>query len=143
MKKIKMRGVQMKKLQIALLVFVMVFIVAVSGCTSTTSNTSNSSSSQNTSSSNASASNDISIVINYSGSWACDVSGPFGYRSLSGTGNQTTNIGAVTESVTAAARKTDGGTETLTVTIKKGDQVLASQSTNAPYGGASATAVGF
>lgn len=133
----------MKRFQIVLLVFVVVFVVAVSGCTSTTSNTTNTTSSQNTSSSNASASNDISIVVSYPGSWAVDVSGPFGYRSLSGTGDKTTNIGAVTESVTAAARKTDSGTETLTVTIKKGDQVLASQSTNAPYGGASATAVGF
>lgn len=133
----------MKKFQIALLAFVVVFVVAVSGCTSTNSDTTNTSSSDNTSSSNATSSNDISIVVEYPGSWAVDVSGPFGYRSLSGTGDKTTNIGPVTTSVTASARKTDGGTETLKVTIKKGDEELASQSTNAPYGGASATAVGF
>lgn len=128
----------MKKFQIALLVFVVVFVVAVSGCTST-----NNTSSSNQSSSNASASNDVNIVINYSGNWAVDVSGPFGYRSLSGTGDQTTNIGAVTQSVTAAARKTDGGTGTLTVSITKGGKTLASQSTSAPYGGATAVATGF
>jgi len=125
-----------KKLQICLLVFVC-FIVAVSGCTS-----SNNTSSSNTSSSNASASNDVNIVVNYSGSWAVDVSGPFGYRSLSGTGDKTTSIGSVTGSVTAAARKTDGGNEVLTVSITKGGKTLASQSTSAPYGGATAVATG-
>ncbi len=131
----------MKKFQIAILIFVVVFVVVVSGCTTT--NTSNTSSSNNTSNSNASASNDVNIVVSYPGSWAVDVSGPFGYRPLQGTGNQTTNIGAVTESVTAAARKTDGSSDVLTVTITKGGKTLASQSTSAPYGGATAVAVGF
>lgn len=136
----------MKRLQIALLVFVIVLIVAVSGCTSnnnnSNSNTSNTSIS-NTSSSNASASGDVNIVVSYSGPWAADVSGPFGYRSLSGTGDQTTNIGSVTGSVTAAARKTDGGTGTLTVSIVKDGKTLASQSTSYPYGGATAVATGI
>ncbi|MCE5215088.1 MAG: hypothetical protein LLF83_10275 [Methanobacterium sp.] len=128
----------MKKFQIGLLVFVICFVIAISGCTSN-----NSTSSNNTSSSNASASNEISIVVSYTGSWAVDVSGPFGYRSLSGTGDQTTNIGSATGSVTAAARKTDGGNGVLTVSITKGGKTLASQSTSYPYGGATAVATGI
>lgn len=122
------------------LVALVCFVVVVSGCTS--SNNSNSNSNGNSSSSNASASSDVNIVVSYSGSWAVDVSGPFGYRSLSGTGDQTNNIGSVTGSVTAAARKTDGGTSALTVSITKGGKTLASQSTSAPYGGATAVATG-
>ena len=45
---------------------------------------------------------------------------PFGYRSFSGTGEQTNSIGSVTGSVT--------------VSITKGGKILASQSTSAPYG---------
>ena len=122
------------------LVALVCFVVVVSGCTS--SNNSNSNSNGNSSSSNASASSDVNIVVSYSGSWAVDVSGPFGYRSLSGTGDQTNNIGSVTGSVTAAARKTDGGTSALTVSITKGGKTLASQRTSAPYGRATAVATG-
>ncbi len=130
----------MKQLQIGLLVFI-ICLVAVSGCTS--SNTSSNSSSSNSSSSNASASNDVNIVISYAGNWAVDVSGPFGYRSLAGTGDQTNNIGSVSGSVTAAARKTEGGNGVLTVSITKGGKTLASQSTSAPWGGATAVATGI
>lgn len=130
----------MKILHIGLLVLV-IGLVAVSGCTS--SNNSNSNSNGNSSSSNASASNDVNIVVSYSGSWAVDVSGPFGYRSLSGTGDQTNNIGSVSGSVTAAARKTEGGNGLLTVSITKGGKTLASQSTSAPWGGATAVATGI
>jgi hypothetical protein len=132
-----------KKLQIGLLVLVVCFVVAVSGCTSNNTNSSNNTQSSNTSSSNASASNDVNIVVNYSGSWAVDVSGPFGYRSFSSTGDQTNNIGSVTGSVTAAARKTDSGNGVLTVSINKAGKTLASQSTSAPYGGATAVATGI
>lgn len=129
----------MKKLQIGLLIFVICFVVAVSGCTSSNTNTSSSNaSSSNTSNTNASGSNDVNIVINYSGSWAVDVSGQFGYKALSGTGDQTTNIGSVTGAVTAAARKTEGGSGTLIVSITKGGKTLSTASTNAPWGGATA-----
>lgn len=124
----------MKKIQIGLIILVIGF-VAVAGCTS-----SNNSSNSNTSNSNNSTSNDVFIVVNYSGSWAVDVSGPFGYRSLSGTGDQSNNIGSVTGSVTAAARKTEGGNGVLTVSITKGGKTIASQSTSAPWGGATAVA---
>ncbi len=130
----------MKILHIGLLVLI-IGLVAVSGCTS--SNNSNSNSNGNSSSSNASASSDVNIVVSYSGSWAVDVSGPFGYRSLSGTGDQTNNIGSVSGSVTAAARKTEGGNGLLTVSITRGGKTLASQSTSAPWGGASAVATGI
>jgi len=130
----------LKILHIGLLVLV-IGLVAVSGCTS--SNNSNSNSNGNSSSSNASASSDVNIVVSYSGSWAVDVSGPFGYRSLSGTGDQTNSIGSVTGSVTAAARKTEGGNGLLTVSITKGGKTLASQSTSAPWGGATAVATGI
>ncbi len=133
----------MKKLQIGLLVLVICFVVAVSGCTSSNNNSSNNSSSSNASSSNTSASYDVNIVVNYSGSWAVDVSGPFGYRSLAGTGDQTNNIGNVTGTVTAAARKTEGGNGVLNVSITKGGKTLASQSTSAPWGGCTAVATGI
>ena len=135
----------MKKLQICLLVVVIIAIVALSGCTSS-NNSSNNSSSNNSSSSNvsnASAAGDVTVVVSYSGPWAVDVSGPFGHSSFSGTGEQTNNIGSVTGSVTAAARKTDGSNGVLTVSIIKNGKTLASQSTNAPYGGATAVATGI
>ncbi len=132
----------MKILHIGLLILV-IGLVAVSGCTSSNTSSNSSSSSSNSSSSNVSASNDVNIVVNYSGSWAVDVSGPFGYRSLSGTGDQTNNIGSVTGSVTAAARKTEGGDGLLTVSITKDGKTLASQSTSAPWGGATAVATGI
>jgi hypothetical protein len=129
-----------KKMLLGLVV--LVCFVVVSGCTSSNNSSNSNPSSSNSSSSNASTSSDVNIVISYSGSWAVDVSGPFGYRSLSGTGDQTNNIGSVTGSVTAAARKTDGGTSVLTVSITKSGKTLASQSTSAPYGGATAVATG-
>jgi hypothetical protein len=133
-----------KKPQTILLLLVICLVVALSGCTSSNTTTSNNTTtSTNTSTSNASASNDVNILVNYSGSWAVDISGPFGYRSFSGTGQQTNSIGNVTGSVTAAARKTDGGSGTLTVSITKSGKTLASQSTSAPYGGATAVATGI
>ncbi|MDD1774993.1 MAG: hypothetical protein LUQ24_05645 [Methanobacterium sp.] len=133
----------MRKIQIGILVLIMCFVVAISGCTMPTNNTSTSKSSSNNSTANNSASGDVSIVIQYSGSWACDASGNFGYRSLAGTGDQTISMGAITGVLTAAARKTEGGSGTLIVSIKKGGNTLASQSTNAPYGGVTAVATGI
>lgn len=129
----------MKKLHIGILVLIMCLVVAASGCTTNNNQSSNSGSNNNTNNSgNSTNSSDVNIVIQYPGSWACDVSGTFGYRSLSGTGDKTTNIGAVTGSVTAAARKTDGTNDVLVVSIVKDGKTLASQSTPYPYGGASA-----
>jgi hypothetical protein len=82
-------------------------------------------------------------MVDYAGSWAVDVSGGFGYRSFSGSGSQTNNLGTVSGSVTAAARKTDNGNGVLTVSIIKGGKTLASQSTSYPYGGATAVATGI
>ena len=50
-----------------------------------------------------------------------------------------TNIGAVTASI----RKTEGSDDTLTAILRKGGEVLSSQSTNAHNGGASSTVKGF
>ena len=133
----------MKKLHIGLLVLVICFVVALSGCTSSNTTSSNNSTSSNASGTNASASNDVNIVVNYAGSWAVDVSGPFGYRSFAGTGDQTNSIGSVSGSLTAAARKTEGGNGVLVVSITKGGKTLATQSTSAPWGGATAVATGI
>ncbi len=110
-------------------------IVALSGCASN-----NSTSSSDNSKLNASSSDEVNFVINYSGSWAADVSGPFGYRSFAGSGDQTNSLGSVTGTITVAARKTDSSTGTLIVTITKGGKIISSQSTSYPYGGATAVA---
>lgn len=118
-------------------------MVVISGCT-TSNNTSNTSSNStntsnsNTSNTNTSSSNDVNVVINYTGSWAADISGNLGYRGISGNGDQTTNLGSVTGPVTASARKTDSGSGTLIVSITKGGKTLSTASTSAPYGGATA-----
>ncbi len=136
-----------KRMTIGLLVLVCL-VVVVSGCTSSnnasnqrTSNSNNSSSntsSSNNSSSNNSNSNDVNVVVNYSGNWAADISGNFPYRGISGTGNQTTNLGSVSGPVTVSARKTEGGSGTLTVSIMKGGKNLSTSSTSSPYGAATA-----
>ena len=131
----------LSKKMICLLVLVCL-VVVVSGCTSNnTSNTDSSNTSGNNTSTNASASNDVNVVVNYPGNWAADVSGTFGYRALSGTGDQTTNLGPVTGSVTISARKTEGGSGTLTTSITKGGKTLGSASTSAPWGGTATTAI--
>ena len=130
----------MKKVHIGILVLIMCLVVAASGCTSNNkqNSTSGSNNTTNTSSGNATNSSDVNVVIQYPGSWACDVSGTFGYRSLSGTGDKTTDIGSVTGALTAAARKTDNTNDELTVSITKDGKTLASQSISTPYGGATA-----
>lgn len=112
------------------LVGLVCFVVIASGCTS----------SDNNSTSNASSSNDVTVVINYSGNWAADVSGTLGYRALGSTGNQTTNLGSVSGPLTVSARKTEGGNGVLTVSIMKNGKTLSTASTSAPYGGATAYA---
>jgi hypothetical protein len=132
----------MSKKMLGLLALVCM-VVVISGCT-TTNNTSNNNGNSNISSNNstnATASNDVSVVVSYPGSWAADVSGTFGYRSLSGTGDQTTSLGSVTGSVTISARKTEGGSGTLTTSIVKGGKTVGTASTSAPWGGASTTAI--
>lgn len=116
-------------------------VVVISGCTTTNNTSSNSGNSNASNSTNASASNDVTVIVSYPGSWAADVSGTFGYRSLSGTGDQTTNLGSVSGSVTISARKTEGGSGTLTTSIMKGGKNLGTASTSAPWGGASTTAI--
>lgn len=139
------RSDSIKKLQIVLLVLIVAFVVAISGCTSETNNTT-SNTTTNTSDSNTtsnSTSGDVSIAVSYDGVWAVDVSGPFGYRSISGEGDKTTNIGSVEVPVTASARKTEGDDKVLTVSIIKDGRTIASQSTSDPYGGATAVVTGF
>ncbi|AXV39364.1 hypothetical protein [Methanobacterium sp. BAmetb5] len=128
------------KKMLGLLVLVCM-VVVISGCTTNTSNNTGNSNASVNNSTNATASNDVSVVVSYPGSWAADVSGTFGYRSLSGTGDQTTNLGSVSGSVTISARKTEGGSGTLTTSIMKGGKNLGTASTSAPWGGASTTAI--
>ncbi len=120
------------------LVVLVCLVVVVSGCTSTDNKSSSNNSVSNNSTSNASGASGVNIVVSYPGSWAVDVSGSFGYRALSGTGDKTTDMGNISGSVVAAARKTEGGTGTLIVSITKDGKTLGTASTNAPYGGATA-----
>jgi hypothetical protein len=120
------------------LVILVCFVVVVSGCTSNNNQSSSNTPSTNTSSSNSSSSTDVYAVISYSGPWAADVSGNLGYRALAGTGDQTTNLGSVSGPVTVSARKTEGGSGVLTVSITKGGKSLSTSSTSSPWGGATA-----
>lgn len=137
--------------EILLGVILVCFVLVASGCISSdnTSNNNTSSdknSSDNTSddkaSSNDKSTSDVTIYVKYSGEWAADVSGEFGYRSLSGTGNQKNKLGSVSGPITVTARKTEGGTGTLTVSIMKGKETLSSASTSSPWGAATATFTG-
>ena len=92
---------------------------------------------------NTTSSYEVNLVVQYPGSLAIDLSGTFGYGSLAGTGDQITSIGNVTGPLTAAACKTEDGNGVLTVSITKGGKTLASQSTNAPWGGATAVVTGI
>ena len=135
-----------KRMQLGLLALVCL-VVVISGCTSNNTNNSTASSSNmsnstnsssNTSSSSASSSSDVNIVVKYTGNWAIDISGNFPYRGTSGTGDQTINLGSVSGPVTVSARKTEGGSGTLTVSIEKGGKNLSTSSTSSPYGAATA-----
>ena len=130
-----------KRMQLGLLALVCL-VVVISGCTSNNTNNSTTSSSNvsnsTNSSSNASSSSDVNIVVKYTGNWAADISGNFPYRGTSGTGDQTINLGSVSGPVTVSARKTEGGSGTLTVSIEKGGKNLSTSSTSSPYGAATA-----
>jgi len=130
-----------KRMQLGLLALVCL-VVVISGCTSNNTNNSTASSSNmsnsTNSSSNVSNSSDVNIVVKYSGNWAADISGNFPYRGTSGTGDQTINLGSVSGPVTVSARKTEGGSGTLTVSIEKGGKNLSTSSTSSPYGAATA-----
>lgn len=138
--------------EIILGIILVCFVLVASGCissdsTSDNSSSDNTSSDDNTSNDNSSnddkaSSNDVTIDVKYSGPWAADVSGEFGYRSLSGTGNQKNSLGSVSGPVTVSARKTEGGSGTLTVSIMKGKETLSSASTSSPWGAATATFTG-
>ncbi len=138
--------------EILLGVILVCFIVAASGCISSDNTSNNNTSSDNTSSDNTSSDNtssddksssdDVTIYVKYSGEWAADVSGEFGYRSLSGTGNEKNNLGSVSGPISVTARKTEGGNGILSVSIMKGKKTLSSASTSSPWGAATATFTG-
>lgn len=112
-----------------IVIFLVCFLVAVSGC-----------SSNNKSSSNSSSSSDVNIVVNYPGTWVAELSGNWGYRSIEGSGDQTINLGNISGVVSASVRKKDGSSDTLKVQITKNGQTLGSASTSYPYAAASAVA---
>lgn len=120
----------MKKLQMGIIILVVCFLVAVSGC----------SSNNKTSSSNTSSSSDVNIVVNYPGTWVAELSGTWGYRSVEGSGDQKINLGNISGVVSASVRKKDGSSDTLKVQITKNGQTLSSASTSYPYAAASAVA---
>jgi len=131
-----------KRMQLGILALVCL-VVVISGCTSNNNSNNSANSSSNmsnstNSSSNVSNSSDVNIVVKYSGNWAADISGNFPYRGTSGTGDQTINLGSVSGPVTVSARKTEGGSGTLTVSIEKGGKNLSTSSTSSPYGAATA-----
>jgi hypothetical protein len=125
-----------KKLEIGLLVLIICFVVALAGCTSN-NNSSSDTGDSNTSSSNTSNSNDVIVEVSYPGNWGGSASGTFGYRGLSGQGDQTINLGSLSGSLTVSTWTTDGSSGTMDLTIKRDGKVLGSQSNT--YGSASIT----
>ncbi|MDI6643517.1 MAG: hypothetical protein QME14_00535 [Methanobacteriaceae archaeon] len=124
-----------KMLQIGLVVLVCC-IVALSGCT-TTENTSSSdtsgsnASSTNDSGANASSSDDVIVTVNYDGNWGGSASGEFGYRELSGNGDQTVNLGKISGVLTVSTWTT-AGTGPMSLKITRGGETLGEQSNSYP-----------
>lgn len=134
------------KLEIGLLILIICCIVALAGCTSNDNSSSNNANSNtsssntddsNTSSSDTGNSNDVIVEVNYPGNWGGSASGTFGYRGLSGNGEQTVNLGSISGSLTVSTWKTDASSGTMSLTIKRDGKVLGSQSNS--YGSASIT----
>lgn len=125
-----------KNLEIGLLVLIICFVVALAGCTSN-NNSSSDTGDSNTSSSNTNNSDDIIVEVSYPGNWGGSASGTFGYRGLSGQGEQKINLGSLSGSLTVSTWTTDGSSGTMDLTIKRDGKVLGSQSNT--YGSASIT----
>ena len=134
-----------KKFEIGILILIICCIVALAGCTSNNnsdtntgnSNTSSSDTGNSSTSSNGGDSNDVIVEVSYPGNWGGSASGTFGYRGLSGNGEQTVNLGSISGSLTVSTWKTDGSSGTMSLTIKRDGKVLGSQSNS--YGSASIT----
>lgn len=118
------------------LVFLVCCIVALSGCT-TSENTSSSdtsdsnASSTNDSGTNASSSDDVIVTVNYNGNWGGSASGEFGYRGLSGNGDQTINLGKISGVLTVSTWTTEG-TGPMSLKITRGGKTLGEQSNSYP-----------
>ena len=125
----------MNKKNIIILGILLCIIVAASGCTQNTGmNSTPTISPQNVSSS------DVIAVVSYSGNWNGLAISKLGFRNISGTGNQTIDLGNITGFVSVTAIKTDNGTGTLTVSITKAGNTIASKSSSDRYGVAIANA---
>ena len=121
-------GIMYKK-NIIILGILLCITVAASGCTQNIGNNSTPTiSTQNISL------NDVVAVVNYSGSWKGIAFGKFGYRNISSTGDQAIDLGDITGLVAFTAIKTDNGTGTLTVSLNKSGNTIASKSTSARHG---------
>lgn len=108
------------------LVFLVCCIVALSGCT-----TSENTSSSDSSGSNASNSDDVIVTVNYNGNWGGSASGEFGYRGLSGNGDQTINLGKISGVLTVSTWTTEG-TGPMSLKITRGGKTLGEQSNSYP-----------
>ncbi|QUH23967.1 hypothetical protein HYG87_09460 [Methanobacterium alkalithermotolerans] len=108
------------------LVMLLCCIVAVSGCT-TTENTTTS----DTSGTNASSTEDVLVTVNYNGNWGGSASGEFGYKELSGNGEQTVNLGKISGILTVSTWTT-AGTGPMSLKITRGDETLGEQSNSYP-----------
>lgn len=88
---------------------------------------------------------DASFVIEVSGTTGTRFSGTYGAMRDDGRSSSTSVTGTVPAQyevtgaiATAVFQKDSGRSETLTVTIKRGDRVLVRETTTAPYGVVSA-----
>jgi len=103
--------------------------------------TESSSETESDSSSSDSDSSDSSyqVRISYDGEWSGSISGDGSSRTVDGSGTETFNIDGDPLIVSANGQKRDDGSDTLTVEILQGDEVIARQSTSASYGVAQVT----
>jgi len=124
-----------KMLQIGLVVLVCC-IVALSGCTTnndtSSSDTSGSdASSSNDSGTNASNSDDVMVTVNYDGNWGGSASGEFGYKGLSGNGDQTVNLGNISGTLTVSTWTTEGSGP-MSLKVTRGGETLGEESNSYP-----------
>ncbi len=117
---------------------IFLLVIFASGCTNTPGNTGNTSQGQNQpsniSSVNNSSAPDVVVAVTYQGAWNGTISDNTGNITANGNANNRYNLGPNPGMVSVTFQKTDNSTNFMLVQIIQGNNVIASQSTNASFG---------